>query len=340
MLKLVIALSTLLFCGVAAACSCSYQEPAGFVHASLKHLPANARGVLFLLPRGEPPLNITEKDFIITSDKQTGPLKAVLSSPMPQLLRVGPAAGFKAGEHYTVRYTGTTDHWAYPISVNFAVDAGNVDPRSLTYRIQLDGPPKRQLLLMADGRGGCASNQPAIVQDFHYDLPAAVRPYQQAITYFSEKRTAGKFEQRIFIKALCEPPVFGATAYGAERDLVQADCQSPGAATAIRGRVGFLEVEDSLQTTTAVTIDLRKAAGRACHGMGMLKEALARKDEQRALDLICQLPYEQPYDGIFNPYAKPRRTPKTPPPMAELHRLAAHATEEQRLCIEKITGGL
>lgn len=343
MLKLVFALGALLLSGIAAACYCPYQEEAGFVHANLKRLPANAKGVLFLSPRGEPPLNITEKDFVITSDKQAGTLNAVLSYPMQptsELVRVGATTGFKPGAHYTIRYVGHSENWAYPLSVDFTVDASTVNTKSLSYRIQLDGPPQRRLLGMGDGRGSCWSNQPVIAQDFHYVLPESLQPYKQAMTYFSETRTAGKFERRSFIKLLCAPPQFGTTAYGEERDLVQVDCTKPGADKTIRGQVGFLEVEDSLQTTAAVNTALSKAEGKACHGMGMLTEALTRADEQQALNLVCQLPYERPYDGFFDPYAKPRRTPKTPAPIQVLRQLAAHATEEQRLCIAKITGEL
>jgi hypothetical protein len=346
----VLIISALLLPSLATACSCPFVEPAGFVHASLKHFPANARGMLFMTPQGDPPPVVTEQDFVITSSKQAGPLGVALSYPalpagrrelaLQQLVRVGPSDGFKAGARYTVRYVGPARNWAYPTSIDFTVDAVTVEVKSLPYRLQLDGPPERRLLLRSDGRGACASQQPAIVQDFHYVLPAALQPYQQAVIHFSEMRSARKFEPMTFTQNICTPPLFGATAYEEERDLVQVDCKKPGATRTIRGQVGFLELEDSLQTTEPLSIDLRKAVGKACYGMGMVKEALARGDAQQALNLVCQLPYEQPYDGIFIPYAKPRSTPKTPPPVDALRQLAARATEEQRLCIAKITGGL
>jgi hypothetical protein len=90
----------------------------------------------------------------------------------------------------------------------------------------------------------------------------------------------------------------------------------------------------------AASIDLRKAGGRACHGMGMLAETLVRGEQQRALDLVCQIQSEQPYDGMFDPNAKPKQTRKTAPPIDALRRLASHASNEQCLCIEKISRGL
>lgn len=350
MFKVLLAIAALLFTSLATACSCAFIEPAGFVHAGLKRLPANARGMLFMPPQDDPPPGVEARDFVITSNQQAGPLPVALSYPalptgrrdlaLQQMVRVGPADGFKPGVHYTIRYVGPTHNWAYPSSTDFTVDAITVDVKSLSYRIRLDGPPERRLLTRADGRGACVSNQPAIVQEFHYELPSALQPYRQAVTYFSEIRTTGKFEPLFFIENVCEPPLFGATAYREERDLVEVDCKAPGTARTIRGQVAFLELEDGLQTTEPINIDLNKAEGKACHGMDMLTEALARGNQRQALNLVCQLPYERPYDGFFDPYAKPQRTPKTPAPVNALRKLAAHATEEQRLCIKKITGEL
>lgn len=340
------ALAALLLTNTAAACSCPFIEPAGFVHASLKHLPANARGALFLTPQGDPPTGVSEKDFVITSNKQRGQLKVVLTYPelalhAQQLVRVGPTEGFKPGDRYTIRYVGKSGQWHYPTSVEFIVDADTIDVKSLSYQLKLNGQPMRKLLVMGDGRGSCATSQPVITQEFSYIIPVALRPYQQAIAYFSEVGAKGKFKHRIFHNALCSPPAFAATAHGDEQDLLQTDCNAPGDATEVRGQVAFLEVEDKLQTTAPLRINLRRAAGNACDGMGMLKEALARDDHQQALDLVCELPREATYDGPFIPYAAQRKIPVTTPPSSEaLTRLAQNATEAQRLCIAKIGRGL
>nr|WP_315259802.1 hypothetical protein [uncultured Duganella sp.] len=344
-------LAALLLAGPAAACSCPFIEPAGFVHASLKHLPANALGALFLTPQGNPAPDVKEADFVITSDQQAGKLKVALSYPDmltnrphmhgQRLVRVGPADGFKAGAHYTIRYVGKVGQWHYPTEVKFIIDTNTINVKLLSYRLRLDAPPSRQLLTMADGRGSCASNQPVIVENFSYITPDSLRPYQQAITYFSQVGTAGNFKNREFLDALCSAPAFGVTAYGKEQDLVQVDCNAPGAATAIRGQAGFLEIEDRLQTTAPVSIDLRQAVGKACFGMGMLKEALARGDRRQALDLVCKLAQEATYDGPFVPYAERRKIPAATPPSTEaLAQLAQHADEKQRLCIAKIGRGL
>lgn len=96
----------LLFANTATACSCPLIEPAGFVHANLKRLPANARGALFLTPQGDPPAEVSEKDFVMTSNKQAGKLKVTLTYPdiaihAQRLVRVGPREGFKPAATYT-----------------------------------------------------------------------------------------------------------------------------------------------------------------------------------------------------------------------------------------------
>ncbi len=81
----------------ASACSCMGIDNAGFVHADVKRLPANAKGALFLRPQGtfqylasvDPGIAIVTGEmqqlspasFRITADTQQGDLRAELSYP-------------------------------------------------------------------------------------------------------------------------------------------------------------------------------------------------------------------------------------------------------------------
>lgn len=343
MRRLLFTLSALLLTGAAAACSCPVPERAGFIHASLKHLPANARGALFLAPGGMPPVDAD--DFVITSDAAPDRLPAALSYPDvgaahrlrgQQLVRIGPARGFTPGTRYTIRYTGEAHNWRHAANIEFLIDPAPLAPGALHYQIVPEGPPQRRLQLMGDGRGSCSSHQPVIAQEFRYVLPAALLPYRQAVMFFSEERKGEKYIDRNFPATGCDDP-FAETAYGDERDLIQADCSAPRGVHSVRGQAGFLEVEDHLQTTAAFTTDFGRAAGRACHGMGMLKEALQRGERERALDLVCRLPHERSYWGPFRPGVAGKRVPESAPPSSEqLAQLAAHATSEQRACIGEI----
>lgn len=302
----------------------------GTVAATVALMLAKASSACSCPPRSSA---AREKDFILTSNNGKEEVKLTQLS-VPDLIRVEPKNGIRPGAEYMLRYTGGTKYWAYPSAIDFVIDKASTGP--LSYGIQLKGAPQRRLLTMSDGGGSCASNQPVIAQDFRYKLPADLQPYRQAIIYRSELRTTDAYSPRPLSPIACGTPAFGNTAYGDERDLVQVDCSAP-IAMRIRGQVGFLEVEDTLQTTSSLPIDLRQASGKACHGMGMLHEALAAGDTARALDLACKLPSENTYEGVFDPDAKPRRTPKIPPPsQAALAALAERATAEQRACVAGI----
>src|SRR6185503_13632682 len=170
---------------------------------------------------------------------------------------------------------------------DFTIDAQPVDLQTLAYQLILDGPPRRQLMSLADGRGSCSSSQPVIAQNFHYVIPPSLEPYRQAMAYFSEARIGGRYADTAFHRSVCEDPVYARTAYGDGHDAFQTSCEKPDNASAIRGRAAFLEVEDRLQTTAPVNINPHEAAGRSCTGLGIIKDALAVQDYRRALTTAC-----------------------------------------------------
>jgi hypothetical protein len=349
MIRIAALLVALMLSDAATACSCGFVEPAGFVHATLKRLPANARGALFLTPQGDPPPKLDAGLFSITSDRNTAPLKAILSYPDvgtnrndmrgQRLVRIGPADGFQPGAHYTISYTGKREKWAYPTTVDFTIDTATVGIKSLSYQLVLDGQPSRQLLTMRDGRGSCASNQPVIAQRFHYVLPPALEPYREALAYFSEVSVGKKYEERAFPLIGCAQPVFATTALGDGKDLIQANCEAPGGDRSIRGQAGFLEVEDRLQATLPIRINLSKAVGKACNGMGMLKEALAINDTSRAITTACQMRSEQSYWGPFRPNAieKPSKiSARDLPSSKALDQLSKLASKDEQNCVDEV----
>lgn len=80
MRRLLIAWCALLTMQTATACSCEFQDDAGFIHAKLQRLPAHARGALFQLPYGSS-IKLDAGAFTIVSDRQPQPLKAEISWP-------------------------------------------------------------------------------------------------------------------------------------------------------------------------------------------------------------------------------------------------------------------
>lgn len=298
MMRLLLAFCLLFALPGASACSCIFREEAGFIHANLNQLPANARGALFQLPYASR-ITLKATAFTIESDRHPQPLKAEISWPRlgttaqhllreRMLARVGPVGGFQPGARYTITYHGKVADWAYPTRTEFTIDTAALDVGD--YQLQLTSGPVRRLVQLVDDGGMCASNQPAVVAEFSYVIPDRYAAYRSAMIYASETvDSAGKARLIAHSAMLCAPWTLVATANENGSDMVHASCERPGTAVAVRGRAGLLEVEDQLRTTNLLPVDFKAAIGRACTGYGMLKEAIAEADRERIADLVCAL---------------------------------------------------
>jgi len=253
-----------------------------------------------------------------------------------QLLRVGPAAGFKPGSHYTITYLGDSADWAYPATVEHTIDRAPLHAASLAYSLVTDGPPRRRLLMLSTGSGSCTSNQPAIVQDFHYAVPAAASAYQHGILFFSEfqgapqaRGVARRFADLDYQPGLCGGARFGVSALGKGLELMALPCDAAGGRHVVRGWAGLLEVEDKLHRTGAIEIDMGSADGRSCRGFGMLKEALASKDPQHIKAAVCAIGREEQPERQSTPRSL---TADELPAEADLLALASVQDLDTRKC--------
>lgn len=331
MIRFLATLILLLCANMAAACSCSPRPDAGFIHATVKRLPANARGALFLIP-GD---SIKPEAFLITSDKEPGPLKAAITWPQLSeretnrfLARVAPAAGFKPGAHYTIRYKGGSKAWRYPFQTDFFIDSEALDTAKANYQLVLDGPPTRQLLLQSTHSGSCSSQQPAAVQEFHYTVPDDYAPYSDALFYYSDETPAAE----PYFAALCENDSFGVTALGGNHDMVHSSCAAPKGKLAIKSWIGLLEVEDRVRPTNIIHTDLGAASGTACTEFGILKEALASGDSRRMKNAACHISGTEIYAWSPTP-------PKDLPSPADMMQLV-ESRFIPRICTQLAIGAL
>ncbi|MES2014921.1 MAG: hypothetical protein V4484_00385 [Pseudomonadota bacterium] len=370
-----------LLANTALGCSCDVKQPAGFIHAGVAHLPANARGALFLPPTdgqailargpgvvlyGRVPSPVASSAFQIGSNADAAPLAVQLTPldlsrdaasapaeaayrfvrkedqeafdkhPGPvdwtallasgklvdisdkvlaatQMLRVAPAGGFVPGYRYTIAYVGAAANWRYPAVVVHQIDASPSAGGAGSYSLALDGLPQRRLLARSTSDGSCSMNQPAIVQDFHYVVPASLQPYQQAVLMFSEMQaqSAASFSSLGYQAHACESTGFGEAALGGGHDLLDIACDVPSGKIALRGWAGMLEVEDRLHRTESVVVEVSKVRGRACNGLGMLKEAFAARDAAQIAHLACAVEREAARDTpvILDEDGEPVREP-------------------------------
>jgi hypothetical protein len=327
MIRFFIALGTILMLNPTWACSCLPLPEAGFVHADLKRLPANARGALFLTRDDK----LKPSSFLIVSDAQPGPLKAQLSWPdlgvkgkaQRYLARVAPVNGFKPGAHYTIRYMNSKERWRYPAQTDFFIDAEPLKLDGADHQLVLDGAPARQLLRLETNSGMCSSQQPAVVQNFHYELPDAYQPYKSAIYY----RTDFDGEPvPPYFGALCGDRAFGTTALGDTREVVYNNCEIPKGRVSIQGWAALLEVEDRIRPTNILTSDLSTAQGNSCTAFGILKEALATHDQQRISNAACHITGAE--------YADRRSgLPQDVPTATEMLDFARNSNATPRACV-------
>ena len=267
-----------------------------------------------------------------------------------RLLRVGPAGGFQPGSHYIITYLGESAGWDYPAAVEHTIDSAPLQAEALPYSLVADGPPLRRLLALNSGGGSCSSNQPAIVQDFHYAIPDAAKPYQNALLFFSEFRTQpqtpgrrARFTPLKYEASLCGRSRFGESATGMGRELMELPCEAPGVRRSVRGWAGLLEVEDRLHRTDPIEVDPGLAAGRSCRGIGMLTEAIKARDAGRTKAAACALMSEErrevPFeslrlskDGQVIEKPLPRLTPQEIPAASDLLALASADDPEASNC--------
>jgi hypothetical protein len=174
------------------------------------------------------------------------------------LARVAPVGGFKPGAHYTIRYMNNKERWRYPAQTDFFIDAEPLQLDDASLQLALDGAPARQLLPLEPRSGMCSSQQPAVVQNFHYELPAAYQQYNPQSTTAPIWRRPRPALLRL---ALRRSRVWHHRTGRYARSRLQH----------LRGRKGsrqhsgwaaLLEVEDRVRPTNVLTSDLvrRKAA--------------------------------------------------------------------------------
>ncbi len=338
MMRLLLAACLVFAIGGASACSCEFGEDAGFIHASVGRLPANARGALFQLP---PTAGATldPASFTIVSDRHKSPLKVLITWPelgieqpdklsKRMLARVGPAGGFRPGARYTISYSGKADFWRFPTRTSFTIDAAALEVGP--YRLIAAGAPLRRLLQSDENGGGCYSQQAAVVAEFDYRLPEHYAPYRSAMIYVSESRHAnGTASLVAYSGSQCQPWALHTNTNRGGRDLVHTSCEQPGPPVTVRGRAGLLEVEDRLQVTNDLQIDFSRAAAGACTATAMLNDTVARADTARIKELVCE--------AAFEPFREDRSQRVSLPTAATLIALFRMRGQLEEQCLDRLS---
>jgi hypothetical protein len=207
-----------------------------------------------------------------------------------RLFLVGPAGGFRPGETYTImRVAPGSDEPRATVVHEIAreeVDLGE------PVRLVLNGAPSRRMVAYASGRGSCTASELKLVQDFHFEVPPSLKPYQDALTFLSEiesEKLPGRFESTVIQATICSSPKFGVTATADLNDFAVASCSNAPASLTLRGWVGFPEVDGKLRLVDTRQVPFGSVKGSACTAQAMLNESLQAEDYDNAAYAACQL---------------------------------------------------
>lgn len=332
-----------LFGGVApaSACSCAGFDIDGFIHPDATVLPSNARGALFLTTEG---VALAPGMFSVTTASGAPaakvriepvtlpaghPLRARLSE-WHRLVRVGIEGGFVPGTHYTVAFRHAKSPSVRHDSVSFGVDPAPFTLDAQHVAVQLDGPARRTMLRLADGRGSCATTEAALVQDFHIGVPDTLRRYLPALSLLAEgkdERPGAKYAPVQYYPFLCETPPYDHGVLPAPRELLNRECGTSVSRVHLRAWVGMLEVDERVVAAAPAVADFAPARPGSCAPYGMLREAMERSDAAETATLACALPGW----GTYRPGSLDLQKDAVPTP-AQWRKLVGLADREAAGC--------
>jgi hypothetical protein len=297
-------------------------------------LPENLRGHYYVFSSAK-----AERAFIKGGKKlglatllSQGKLQDVSSllADERRLFLVGPVGGFRPGETYTImRVAPGSDEPRATVVHEIAreeVDLGE------PVRLVLNGAPSRRMVAYASGRGSCTASELKLVQDFHFEVPPSLKPYQDALTFLSEiesEKLPGRFESTVIQATICSSPKFGVTATADLNDFAVASCSNAPASLTLRGWVGFPEVDGKLRLVDTRQVPFGSVKGSACTAQAMLNESLQAEDYDNAAYAACQL-WADSSNDITNGERKL-------PPFALVEKLL-HDRPETKACASSMLG--
>lgn len=302
-----VALGIFLFGTRALACSCAFGSHDGFVHdASPKHLPANAKGVLFRQNGygDTPPLKASPDLFALvdagTQEKialTVRPLSPAVPRPegLPPakgevLFRLEPKGGFKAGHRYVFQYPKTGQ------SLEVVIDDAKVATPAGAVFLTADEAVRTKMVSIPEG-GACSGTVLSRTLAVSYGVAKALEPYRDSLLYFTTYADdVGAPKLWSYQTSACSSVKWGRSDVGLGKDLLYAACETgPWIRSAIalnrkvrvRGLWGFLELEDDVAETNEITATFGASQGE-CDPSKYVKESFADPASETALEEICK----------------------------------------------------
>ncbi len=232
------------------ACSCSPASREGFFlgGAQPRHLPADAKGVVFIALRTEKPVVTDFRVEDVTAKTEVKFAVRVLSIDDGsgwQLVRLEPVGGLVPKHAYVF-----ATRKAEPSTASIEVDAQRVGAPDAA-QVTLAAKPSAVRPLSVARGGSCSGKVEANVQELRFSLPPALEPYRESGLYFT--RTAAPESWRPYRASLCQHPEWGRSGGPTGEDLFFVSCDSHSTlAWEAQGTWAFPELEDALHQTATV----------------------------------------------------------------------------------------
>ena len=251
-----------------AIASCIARSETGFVHAAVRHYPANIRGALFQAPADGP---LSEQDFEISSRDERYALRVKLEPVVlpagsaaahnlprrARLVRVMAESGFVPGNTYTIRSTVPLALAPqYPDHMTFTVDPAPLDfDRSAMSLVVHEAELRGHVVRTEDtGTGFIASTRRIEIK-----VAGEMQRYRQALSFFPEwgdvhpDGAPAAFTPLRQSATSCSGETFGAGAPD-RNDFVYKQCGQPVERNAVRASAGFFELGDQLLVLAPLTL--------------------------------------------------------------------------------------
>lgn len=250
----------------AEACSCAYEGADGFLTGSAEkggqpsavHLPANARGVLFVVPAWAPVppattfsafdetsktmMSVSVRELVVPTpgpeyDRMTARDPRCLKSfeparqsgcelpPRPtrsdHVLRLEPSSPFVPGHEYTFTATASSRG-----TLRVAIDSERLSPDDLGRTLlTANGPAATKEVPVWTVVGSCSLRSLSVTQEVRFDLPSSLAPYKHLLRHVLLAAPKGR-QYRVweYLPSLCSEIPFGRSAVGPSTDLFLIPC--------------------------------------------------------------------------------------------------------------------
>lgn len=191
---------------------------------------------------------------------------------------------------------------AYQIKVE--VDKPLVNSAQDVFSVARLGPLKRESIAVSAG-GSCSASFFGTSQMLRYELPSQYEAYRNSMVYFTEAKfpssnaESASFQAWYYSPSLCSGYTLGGSNVGVSQEKIYTSCSTIQSRSGkldpsfVRGRVGFLEMGDTLFQTPELMVELDDPKLGPCSPFEALNAAIRTNDQEAITNYTCAMTSEE-----------------------------------------------